>query len=179
MEKPAATDLYVHHPNGLFPAPYPQNHKEIDRICKLFKFLGIFLAKCLQDNRLVDIPLSEPFHKLLCLGKLASMNALLSASTGSFRSESTDLENLSPRSSESLDVASDCCYCYADLFTDCDFEMIFPEMFSFIKQLRKLVKKRRSIMADQSLSRDERKERLKNVMFETDNGHECKLEDLG
>ena len=170
-------NLYVHHPNGLFPAPYPQDHPNIDRICKLFYFLGIFLAKCLQDNRLVDIPLSEPFHKLLCLGKPPS-SRLLSRSI-SARSSSIDSENLSPRSCESLDVASECCYCSADLFTDSDFEMIFPEMFAFFKQLRKLIKKRRSIMNDVKLTAEEKNEFLENMMFESEHGHECKLEDLG
>lgn len=34
----------------------------------LFHVLGIFIAKSLQDNRLVDIPLSLSFLKLLCSG---------------------------------------------------------------------------------------------------------------
>lgn len=36
------------------------------RICKLFELLGIFLAKCFQDGRRVDIPLADSFLKLLC-----------------------------------------------------------------------------------------------------------------
>ena len=170
-------DLYVHHPNGLFPAPYPQDHPNIDRICKLFHFLGTFLAKCLQDNRLVDIPLSEPFHKLLCLGKPPSTRLL---SRGiSARSSSIDSENLSPRSCESLEIPSECCYCCMDLFSDSDFEMIFPEMFAFVKQLRKLVTKRKLIVSDAELTSEEKKESLENLMFESEHGHECKLEDLG
>ena len=33
-----------------------------------FFFTGVFLAKALQDGRLVDLPLSTPFLKLLCQG---------------------------------------------------------------------------------------------------------------
>ena len=57
---------YVQRQSGLFPAPYPQNHSKLERICQVFQLLGIFVAKCLQDGRLVDIPLSRPFFKLLC-----------------------------------------------------------------------------------------------------------------
>ncbi len=35
-------------------------------------FLGIFVAKVLQDNRLADLPLSRPMFKLLCLGEIAA-----------------------------------------------------------------------------------------------------------
>lgn len=33
--------------------------------------LGVFLAKALQDGRLVDLPLSTPFLKLLCQGDIS------------------------------------------------------------------------------------------------------------
>ena len=170
-------NLYVHHQNGLFPAPYPQDHPNIENVCKLFHFLGTFLAKCLQDNRLVDIPLSEPFHKLLCLGKPPSARTF--SRCISARSSSIDSDNMSPRSFESLDVASECYYCCVDLFSDSDFEMIFPEIFAFVKQLRKLIKKRRLILSDEKLTSEERRESLENLMFESEHGHECKLEDLG
>lgn len=51
---------------GLFPAPLPQDAPDMERVAKLFYILGIFLAKSLQDSRLVDIPLSLSFLKLLC-----------------------------------------------------------------------------------------------------------------
>ena len=57
--------------------------------------------------------------------------------------------------------------------------MVFPELFSFVKQLRKLIKKRRAILNDAKSTQDERKEWLENIMFESEHGHECKLEDLG
>ena len=64
---------YVTRPNGLFPAPLPQDGELCAKVAKLFWFLGVFLAKTLQDNRLVDLPLSYPFLKLLCQGEMSPM----------------------------------------------------------------------------------------------------------
>ena len=35
-------------------------------VIELYHFMGIFLAKSLQDQRLVDLPFSYPFLKILC-----------------------------------------------------------------------------------------------------------------
>lgn len=61
---------YVRRPSGLFPAPLPQDSPDCDRAIQHFWFLGVFLAKVLQDNRLVDLPLSQPFLKLMCHGDI-------------------------------------------------------------------------------------------------------------
>ena len=42
------------------------------KVTELFRFLGCLLAKALQDGRLVDIPLSRPFLKLMCMGEVGS-----------------------------------------------------------------------------------------------------------
>ncbi|VVC42226.1 Hypothetical protein CINCED_3A002842 [Cinara cedri] len=60
---------YVRQSSGLYPAPLPQNTACCDRAVKHFWFLGMFLAKVLQDNRLIDLPLSLPFLKLLTNAK--------------------------------------------------------------------------------------------------------------
>ncbi|XP_049867951.1 E3 ubiquitin-protein ligase Ufd4 isoform X3 [Pectinophora gossypiella] len=57
---------YVTRAGGLFPASLPQDSPICDKVCKYFWFLGVFLAKVLQDGRLVDLPLSEPFLLLMC-----------------------------------------------------------------------------------------------------------------
>ncbi|XP_057377283.1 E3 ubiquitin-protein ligase Ufd4-like [Daphnia carinata] len=62
---------YVVRPSGLFPAPLPQDSPICDRAEQLYWFLGVFLAKALQDGRLVDLPLSTPFLKLLCQGDVS------------------------------------------------------------------------------------------------------------
>lgn len=62
--KPAG--YYVQRSYGLFPAPWPQDSDDLTRICHLFELLGLFVAKCIQDGRRVDLPLSRPFFKLMC-----------------------------------------------------------------------------------------------------------------
>lgn len=59
---------YVRPLSGLFPAPLDQTSIACDRACRLFEFIGIFLAKALQDNRLVDLPLSTSLLRLLTCG---------------------------------------------------------------------------------------------------------------
>ncbi|PVD26171.1 hypothetical protein C0Q70_13840 [Pomacea canaliculata] len=60
---------YVQRAGGLFPAPYPQTD-QMDKVESMFEFIGTLLAKCLQDGRLIDLPLSRPFLKLLCMGEV-------------------------------------------------------------------------------------------------------------
>ena len=62
---------YVNRESGLFPAPLPQDGSICNKTVDLFWFLGAFLAKTLQDNRLVDLPLSRPFLKMLCQGEIS------------------------------------------------------------------------------------------------------------
>ncbi|XP_047508837.1 E3 ubiquitin-protein ligase HECTD1 isoform X4 [Pieris napi] len=64
VEKPIG--YYVSRAGGLFPAPLPQQSTICDIVCKYFWFLGVFLAKVLQDGRLVDLPLSESFLRIMC-----------------------------------------------------------------------------------------------------------------
>ncbi|KYN06757.1 E3 ubiquitin-protein ligase HECTD1 [Cyphomyrmex costatus] len=71
-EKIRPVGYYVMRASGLFPAPLPQNSTCCDRAVRYFWFLGVFLAKVLQDNRLVDLPLSRPFLKLMCRGDISN-----------------------------------------------------------------------------------------------------------
>ena len=57
---------YVQHSCGLFPAPWPQDNSDLPRIFQLFELMGMFVAKCIQDGRRVDLPLAQPFFKLMC-----------------------------------------------------------------------------------------------------------------
>lgn len=56
---------YVQRAGGLFPAPLPQNSSQCDSAVTLFSFLGTLIAKVFQDNRLIDLPFSQPFLKLI------------------------------------------------------------------------------------------------------------------
>ncbi|CAI2350375.1 unnamed protein product [Caenorhabditis sp. 36 PRJEB53466] len=62
-KKPAG--YYVRRIGGLFPAPLPPGSEETKKAADMFRVLGIFLAKVLLDGRLVDLPLSRSFLKLL------------------------------------------------------------------------------------------------------------------
>jgi hypothetical protein len=70
-EQPGGSDAkpagyYVRQPNGLFPAPLPRTAKKFKEVVEHFRFLGTFVAKSLQDERLVDLPLSVAMFKLMC-----------------------------------------------------------------------------------------------------------------
>jgi E3 ubiquitin-protein ligase TRIP12 len=60
---------YVYAPHGLFPRPWPPNTDRSDtkygRVLGHFRLLGRVIAKALQDGRLLDLPLSAAFYKLV------------------------------------------------------------------------------------------------------------------
>jgi hypothetical protein len=58
---------YMKKLEGLFPAPYPQNHEKLDDVCNYFSLMGILFGKCLLDKYLIDMPLSISFIKLFCV----------------------------------------------------------------------------------------------------------------
>jgi len=67
---PASSSVaeYVHSAEGLFPAPVDINQIEHDELVTkgaTFKVLGMVLAKALMDSRIVDIPFSKTFLKLV------------------------------------------------------------------------------------------------------------------
>lgn len=67
-EKPFG--YYVLAKQGLFPVALPRGAPHFHDIVERFRFLGVFVAKSLQDNRLVDLPLSLAMFKLMCGRKL-------------------------------------------------------------------------------------------------------------
>lgn len=173
---------YSRHNNGLFPAPFPQDSPDMTRICQLFAFLGIFLAKCLQDNRLVDIPLSSPFFKMLCAGKgkYAKLSRTMSQNSDAIgQGQFSDDESVDDvfdvaESTEKMDS-----HYFSDVITDHDFEQIHPNKAKFIKQLTLYVEKRQKILCDTELDESKRRTMLDDLPFVTESGVECKLEDLG
>jgi len=56
---------YVHSDTGLFPLPLARNTKSSHKtkIKNKFQFLGKFMAKAVLDNRMIDLPFSQPFFK--------------------------------------------------------------------------------------------------------------------
>eukprot|EP00049_Salpingoeca_infusionum_P023060 m.10178 g.10178 ORF g.10178 m.10178 type:complete len:2070 (+) comp5531_c0_seq1:203-6412(+) len=74
-EDSMSTGYYINHETGLFPVPYPPE-MNIDDVVKRFHLFGIFLAKALQDNRLISINLSMPFLKLMRQESLTASDIL-------------------------------------------------------------------------------------------------------
>lgn len=186
--------FYVQRSCGLFPAPFPQDSEELERITKLFHFLGIFLAKCIQDNRLVDLPISQPFFKLLCMGDIKSnMSKLLYQSRSSphdperphltpflllseVQSEASTEESQETYSVGSFDEDSKSEFImdppkpkppawYHGILTWDDFQLVNPHRASFLKEVKELAVKRRQILSSKSLSEDEKNTRLQDLML--------------
>jgi E3 ubiquitin-protein ligase TRIP12 len=74
----------VQAPLGLFPRPWPANAdasegSQLFKVIEYFRLLGRVVAKALQDGRLLDLPLSVAFYKLV-LGQVSCYKMLLSYS---------------------------------------------------------------------------------------------------
>ncbi|GMH23656.1 hypothetical protein Nepgr_025499 [Nepenthes gracilis] len=72
----------VQAPLGLFPFPWPPNSDSADgsrfsKVIEYFRLLGRVMAKALQDGRLLDLPLSTAFYKLV-LGQELDLHDILS-----------------------------------------------------------------------------------------------------
>ncbi|XP_072221525.1 E3 ubiquitin-protein ligase HECTD1 isoform X3 [Leuresthes tenuis] len=204
--------FYVQRSCGLFSAPFPQDSEELDGITKLFHFLGVFLAKCIQDNRLVDLPISQPFFKLLCMGDIKSnMSKLLYQSRSSpqghaperppsqpflllseLQSEASTEESQETYSVGSFDEDSKSEFImdppkpkppawYHGILTWEDFQLVNPHRARFLKEVKELAVKRRQILANKSLSEDEKNTRLQDLMLRNPlgSGPPLSIEDLG
>ena len=95
---------YVRRVGGLFPAPLIQDSAQCDRAVQLFHFLGIFLAKALQDNMLVDIPISRPFLKYVCQGEFGNVKdrSLLEELKSQSSSLNTSMDSLNSSVTSSM-----------------------------------------------------------------------------
>lgn len=64
------TEEFVQASQGLFPRPWPPNEdssqgSQFSKAINYFRLLGQVMAKALQDGRLLDLPLSTAFYKLV------------------------------------------------------------------------------------------------------------------
>ncbi|XP_078248253.1 E3 ubiquitin-protein ligase HECTD1 isoform X8 [Pogona vitticeps] len=191
---------YVQRSCGLFTAPFPQDSDELERITKLFHFLGIFLAKCIQDNRLVDLPISKPFFKLMCMGDIKSnMSKLIYESRGDrdlhcteSQSEASTEEGHDSLSVGSFEEDSKSEFIldppkpkppawFNGILTWEDFELVNPHRARFLKEIKDLAIKRRQILSNKSLSEDEKNTKLQELMMKNPSGSgpPLSIEDLG
>ncbi|XP_067136429.1 E3 ubiquitin-protein ligase HECTD1 isoform X3 [Centruroides vittatus] len=187
---------YIFSPFGLFPAQLPQDSDDLERVEQYFHFLGIFLAKALQDNRLVDLPLSRPFLKLMCHGEVSSKirdkESLTNHSLTNMAYSLTEDDLYAVLSEEQTkrtrkwkktlpQVAPSWFHGILDFE---DFLEINAHQATFLKQLQDLVGQKHRIVADKSLSKEDRANQLRNltIQFPDENGQlgiPVRVEDLG
>ncbi|GMH02964.1 hypothetical protein Nepgr_004803 [Nepenthes gracilis] len=78
----ASNGNVVEAPLGLFPRPWPPNSDSsegscLSKVVEYFRLLGRVVAKALQDGRLLDLPLSITFYKIV-LGHELDLHDILS-----------------------------------------------------------------------------------------------------
>ncbi len=192
--KPAG--YYVQRSCGLFPSPLPQDTSDIERVEKRFFFMGTFFAKCIQDSRLVDIPLSRPLLKLMCGGDVVDnvsqnyrelLTRLPSEEFGGPDSgEVTPTEDMDKelildppkhklRSQTSMTASLCAAPWYAGLLNHGDFELVDPHRARFLQQLRDLAARKQAVLSNYSLTEEEKHNRVQQL---TIGNPPVKLEDL-
>lgn len=176
---------YVRRQSGLFPAPLPQNSEVCDRAVKYFHFLGIFLAKVLQDNRLVDLPLSQSFLKLMCHGEIQNtVNERIGLVGAKKIDEDMMISSfISEESEKELELDPPKILMeenrpwYHSILSEDDLYEIDPIRASFLKQIRELIKQKQRILQDHSLSPEARAHQIQNLCLMHSSGPVL-LEDL-
>lgn len=166
------------------------------RVEKLFQFMGMFFAKCIQDNRIVDLPLSRPLLKMLCMGDVAdhishNYRDLLiwhDSESGSVKSPADDdltptmetsnkdpvldLPKIKPSLSMPTLIGGPW---YAGLLTQDDFELVDPHRARFLDKLRSLSARKQDILTNLSFDEKQKMERLEKLTLDNP---PVKLEDL-
>lgn len=151
---------YVTRPSCLFPAPLPQDSSACQRATRYFWFLGVFLAKVLQDNRLVDLPLSRPFLKLMCRGDITNnvnerigltgvnQESMSSSMASSFISEEGEQDTATYSSLEPIPW-------YSGILDIEDLALVDPVRGEFLKEMQNLTSKRERAISEGQSSADE------------------------
>uniref|UniRef100_A0A2P2I0N7 E3 ubiquitin-protein ligase n=2 Tax=Hirondellea gigas TaxID=1518452 RepID=A0A2P2I0N7_9CRUS len=184
---------YVRRIGGLFPAPLPQDSSQCDRAVQLYHFLGVFLAKALQDNMLVDIPISRPFFKYMCQGEFgyvkdrsvlqelksrydsnnpslsASMDSISSSVTSSMASSMISDDGVEFGTGDTTDrsvkarLQQDAEPWFSGILNLDDITEVYGEYGQFLQQLATLATTKHRILADARLSPQQRTHQLANL----------------
>ncbi|KAI6211923.1 HECT-type E3 ubiquitin transferase [Aphelenchoides besseyi] len=144
---------YVRRAGGLFPAPAPQGSTEAKRIADMFHILGIFLAKVLQDGRLVDLPLSLAFLRLLTSDSVAG--------------------------SSEYDVNE---VCLDGLLGLNDLNEINEHKAKFLRSVQQICIEKLRIRSNSQLTPEQKQREMSELRLQFNGGsaaHECRIEDLG
>lgn len=172
---------YVRRSSGLFPAPLPQESDVCNEVAKHFWFFGVFIAKVLQDGRLVDLPFSNSFLQLLCHNK----------SLSNVRIPSVTQTNDEPMTSSALSEESDFAETFSKLMNELSkqetwFESILtkenffeidPIRAQFIEELMVVVQQKQLIEQNMDLSASEKHDKIALIRLDTSTGS-VSLEDL-
>lgn len=181
---------YVRRASGLFPAPLPQDSPACDKAVKYFWFLGVFLAKVLQDNRLVDLPLSQPFLKLMCHGEIQNnINERIGLLPGSRRANVAEEDvmmssYISEESEKELELdppklnPEDSKPWFSGILGSEDLAEVDPVRGRFLHQLQELVARKTRIAQDNTLSCETRAHQIQNLALVPSSGPVMRLEDL-
>ena len=158
--------------------------------------MGTFFAKCIQDSRLVDLPLSRPLLKLMCSGDVVDnvsqnyrelLTRLPSEEFGGLDSgEVTPTEDMDKelildppkhklRSQGSMTASMCTAPWYAGLLNHGDFELVDPHRARFLQQLRDLVSRKQAILSNALLTEEKKNNRLQQLTL---SNPPVKLEDL-
>ncbi|UYV64246.1 HECTD1 [Cordylochernes scorpioides] len=156
---------YIFSTGGLFPSPLPQDAEDTERVSRYFHFLGVFLAKALQDGRLVDLPLSRSFLKLMCQGEsrdpgLPATATLEEDLMGMLSEEES--KRLSRRMGKRPLRRQTPGWFHSILGLE-DFSEVNPHQARFLTQLRDLVARKHRILRDRTLSREDRARQIRNL----------------
>ncbi|CAH1173687.1 unnamed protein product [Phaedon cochleariae] len=177
---------YVLRSSGLFPAPLPQQSEICDKAVRYFHFLGILLAKILQDNRLIDLPLSKSFLKLMCHGDIRNTVNERIGFAGAKKTVEEDVMTSSLISEESekeleLDppkpAAEEKRPWYGGILGEEDLYDIDPIRAKFLRQIHELIKQKQKILQDHSLTPEARSHQVQNLCLSHPSGPVL-LEDL-
>lgn len=189
--------FYIHTSSGLFPAPYPQSHPKLQRVIEYFRFLGVFCAKALQDSRLVDLPLSTPFIKLICSGNSdqgcpedenetfnvvrSNFNSCLSSPLSEddlLLSEREELSRQFRIKREKFERRTRSWL--SGVLNEKDFAVINPHQAAFLQQLNELTIMKHKILAEKSLSLEDRQNQIRNLSLPINQAQiPLRLDDLG
>lgn len=183
---------YVARHSGLFPAPLPQDSEICTKVTRLFWFLGVFLAKTLQDNRLVDLPLSNAMLKLICQGEISStvkkrahitqknhptidnnVDDVMTSSTLSILSEESDLDSSGDKSNLSIQESW-----FSNILQLEDLVEVDPSRGQFLVQLQELIGRKQNVVATTSELNHSSEEALEGLVLELGD-HSVNLQDLG
>ena len=170
-DKVSEESSFVHTSYGLFPAPYGlewqlNNKEKFNYVLELFHFMGIFIAKSLQDQRLVDMPFSMSFLKVLCQYTEIANNE-----------NGEEAEDEAEESTEAKDILKSNNN-LEELLNINDLFAIDPHRANLFEKMQILCDKRNEINKNASLDEETKLKMISNLCLDYD-GNEVKIEDLG